>query len=412
MQGDTGKGRSPFYPGQPVPVEFFAGRRDQIERIVRAAGQVRNGKPQALFLVGEYGIGKSSLAAYARRLLEKDCALLGIHVFLGGAKDVADVATKTVEATIKARVYQPTVSEKIRNFLAKYVGQPEVFGVSIDFERLRADGPGLSRGFLPFLRELLARVREDGPAGILLILDEINGISANPEFAHFIKTVVDENATGDEPVPLLLMLCGTEERRRDLIGHHPPVERIFDVVDIAPMTEPEMVGFYTKAFESVGMAVLPDAMKRLCHYAAGFPRVMHTIGDEVFWADRDSVVDLPDATAGVIGAAREIGRKFVDAQVYQALMSKDYRSILEKLGRAQFDIAFKKADIEQGLTPTEQGKFDNFLQRMKRLQVLRSGDAKGEYVFCSRIVRLYIVLNSLPPSSPEDEPPVVSDRAS
>jgi predicted ATPase len=42
-----------------VPVEFFAGRRDQIERIVRAAGQVRNGKPQALFLVGEYGIGKS-----------------------------------------------------------------------------------------------------------------------------------------------------------------------------------------------------------------------------------------------------------------------------------------------------------------------------------------------------------------
>ena len=214
MQDDTGKGRSPFYPGQPVPVEFFAGRGDQIARIVRAAGQVRLGKPQALFVVGEYGIGKSSLAAYARRLVEKDYALLGIHVFLGGAKDVADVATKTVEATIKARVYQPTVTDKIRNFLAKYVGQPEVFGVSVDFERLRADGPGLSRGFLPFLRELLERVREDGPAGILLILDEINGISANPEFAHFIKTVVDENATGDDPVPLLLMLCGTEEAPR------------------------------------------------------------------------------------------------------------------------------------------------------------------------------------------------------
>ena len=172
-----------------------------------------------------------------------------------------------------------------------------------------------------------------------------------------------------------------------------------------------MVGFYTKSFASVGMTVMPDAMKRLCHYAAGFPRVMHTIGDEVFWADRDNVVDMPDATAGVLGAAREIGRKFVDAQVYQALMSRDYRSILDKLGRAQFDIAFKKADIEQGLTATERGKFNNFLQRMKRLQVLRSGDAKGEYVFCSRIVRLYILLNSLPPSSPDDEPPVVSDKA-
>jgi hypothetical protein len=404
MPDDTGKGRSPFYPGQPVPVEFFAGRGDQIARIVRAAGQVRFGKPQALFVVGEYGIGKSSLAAYARRLVEKDYALLGIHVFLGGARDVADVATKTVEATIKARVYQPTVSEKIRNFLAKYVGQPEVFGVSVDFERLRADGPSLSRGFLPFLRELLVRVREDGPAGIMLILDEINGISANPDFVHFIKTIVDENATGPEPVPLFLMLCGTEERRRDMIERHPPVERIFDVVDIAPMTVPEMEGFYTKTFESVGMGVQPEAMQSLCHYAAGFPRVMHTIGDEVFWADRDRVVDVHDAVSGIVGAAREIGRKFVDAQVYKALTSKDYRSILNKLGRAPFDSSFKKADIERDLTATEQRKFTNFLHRMKVLQVLRSGDTKGEYVFCSRIVRLYLLLNSVPPTPPNNEP--------
>jgi hypothetical protein len=138
---------------------------------------------------------------------------------------------------------------------------------------------------------------------------------------------------------------------------------------------------------------------------------MHTIGDAAFWADRDGVIDLADATAGVIGAANDIGRKFVDAQVYQALMSKDYRSILDKLGRAQFDIAFKKADIEQGLTTTEKGKFNNFLQRMKRLQVLRSGDEMGEYVFCSRIVRLYIAMNSFLQSPPESGPPVVSDRA-
>jgi len=40
------KGQSPFYPGQPVPVELFVGRQDQLDRIIkRGVGQVERGKP-------------------------------------------------------------------------------------------------------------------------------------------------------------------------------------------------------------------------------------------------------------------------------------------------------------------------------------------------------------------------------
>ena len=66
------KGKSPFYPGQPVPVELFVGRRSQLDRILqRGAGQVASGKPVSLFVQGEYGIGKSSIAAIARRVSEE-----------------------------------------------------------------------------------------------------------------------------------------------------------------------------------------------------------------------------------------------------------------------------------------------------------------------------------------------------
>ena len=41
------KGKSPFYPGQPVPVELFTGRINEIQRITRAIKQVELGKPQA-----------------------------------------------------------------------------------------------------------------------------------------------------------------------------------------------------------------------------------------------------------------------------------------------------------------------------------------------------------------------------
>lgn len=389
------KGISPFYPGQPVPVDFFVGRQKEIDRILRAVRQVEAGKPQALFLTGEYGIGKSSLAGFMRFYAEKEHCLFGIHVLLGGASSLEEVAVKTVEAVLKTPAYEPTLIDKARNVLAKYVGKQELFGIQINFEALKADGPSISSGYLPFLSQLLDRLREEGMQGIMLIFDEINGITSSPKFAHFIKALVDENALSPKPVPILLMLCGVEERRCEMIHHHQPIERIFDIVEINPMTDPEMRDFFHKAFLSQNMQVKDDAMSLLCHYSAGFPKIMHIVGDATFWIDQDGVIDKDDAFAGIMLAAEDIGRKFVDQQVLKALKSRDYHSIMEKMSKQPFDLSFQKGDIEKELSDTEKNKFNNFLQRMKKLAVLRSGDVQGEYVFNSRLVRLYIMLNSL-----------------
>lgn len=386
------KGISPFYPGQPVPIELFVGRQKEIEKIARALKQVELGKPQAIFLTGEYGIGKSSLAGFMRYYAEKENHLLGIHVFLGGATTIEDVAVKTVEAVLKTPAYEPTLMEKIRGILSKYVGKQELFGVQINFEALKKDSPNISHGYLPFLRQLLERLQEDGIKGILLILDEVNGITSTPKFAHFIKSLVDENALSPKPIPLMLMLSGVEERRREMIQHHQPVERIFDIVEINPMTESEMKDFFNNAFQSQNIRVDGEAMPLLCRYSAGFPKVMHIVGDSTFWSDNDGVIDENDALEGVVVAAEDIGRKFVDQQVLKALRSEDYHSIMEKMSVLPFGLSFQKTDLEKGLSESEKKKVDNFLQRMKKLKVLRSGDVQGEWIFNSRLVRLYILL--------------------
>ncbi len=389
------KGKSPFYPGQPVPIEFFIGRMNEIERIRRSLKQVELGKPQMIFLTGEYGIGKSSLAGFMKYWAEKDNHILGIHVLLGSAESLEDIAIKTVETVIKTRIYESTIPEKIRNFLSKYIGKQELFGVSINLKELKADGPDISQGYLSFLQELLNRLKDDGIKGIMLILDEINGITNNPQFAHFIKTLVDENALNSTPLPLMLMLCGVEERRRDMIQHHQSIERIFDIVEIKPMDKSEMKDFFTKTLNSVDMKITKEAMPFLCHYSAGFPKIMHIIGDAVFWIDKDNIVNEADAISGVLAAADEVGRKFVEIQVYNALHSKDYHSILAKIGKENISLSFQKTTIEEKLSSIEKRKFNNFLQRMKRLKVLKSGDEFGEYIFNSRLVSLYIHLNSI-----------------
>jgi hypothetical protein len=122
---------------------------------------------------------------------------------------------------------------------------------------------------------------------------------------------------------------------------------------------------------------------------------MHIIGDNIFWVNQDSLVDQDDAISGILSAAEEIGKKFVDQQVLSALRSNDYRSILAKLAKENFDLSFKKGDIEKGLTESEKKKFHNFLQRMKKLGLLKAGDEKGEYIFTSRLARLYVRFKSI-----------------
>lgn len=399
MAADMSKGKSPFYPGQPVPVELFVGRAKQIDRIMnRAVAQVSAGKPIAVFVQGEYGIGKSSIAGFVQWIAEKHQALHGIYAPLGGARELSDVAVTVLEATLRSGAFDPKRSEKVRNWLAKYIGRQELFGFTLNAEALRKDAPSLATpfGMLGFLTETVERLKDDGIKGIFLVLDEINGITENPQFANFIKGLVDTNAMSSKPLPLLLMLCGVEERRRQMIQKHQPVDRIFDVIEIESMDVKEMEAFFQRAFDSVSMPVEPSAMSILTQYSAGFPKIMHLVGDAAFWIDRDGIIKQADALTAVFLAAEEVGKKYVDQQVYRALRSPDYKSILAKIGKMDPDtMSFKKADVASGLTESEKKKFNNFLQEMKSLNVLRSGDVPGEYIFNVRMVRLYIWLQSL-----------------
>jgi hypothetical protein len=118
---------------------------------------------------------------------------------------------------------------------------------------------------------------------------------------------------------------------------------------------------------------------------------MHLIGDWAYWTDQDLVVDAEDAVRAVIDAAEDFGRRHVDQQVLAALRSSDYRSIL---GKTTDTARFSKKDVEVKLDESERKKFNNFLQKMKALKVLRSGEVQGEYIFTMQLVRIYLHLKS------------------
>jgi AAA ATPase domain len=389
------KGRSPFYPGQPVPLELFVGRQKQIDHIrVRGVGQVALGKPVSMYVRGEYGIGKSSIAAYCQAVAEKEHGLLGIYAALGGVDSLDEFGERVLEAAVRAGALDATRSEKLREFFSKYIAETSLFGVKLKLQQIKADAPDVARGLLPFLEKLLERLKGTGTNGIFLVLDEINGIAANPRFAPYLKSLVDTNALAAKPVPLLLMLCGVEARRSELIRVHQSIDRVFDIVDIGAMSDDEVRSFFARAFESVHMTVAPDAMSNLIYFSAGVPKIMHLVGDEAFWLAKGPELTAGESVTAVIQATEAFGRKYIDAQVYEAIRSKDYIAILSQISEDYSGTTFGRAAVRKRLTEAQQRKFDNFLQKMQALQVIQQGQSPGEWRFIHPMILLYVWLRN------------------
>ena len=86
--------------------------------------------------------------------------------------------------------------------------------------------------------------------------------------------------------------------------------------------------------------------------------------------------------SGIVRAADDIGKKFVDQQIVSELRSADYRSILDKVAVIRpTDKTFRKSELDPKLTESEKRNFGNFIQKMKKLNVLKSGVEHGEYEF-------------------------------
>lgn len=393
---DINKGFCPFYPGQPIPVSLFTGRAEIVRRLMsRGARQVALGKSVAVFVQGEYGIGKSSIANYVQSAAEAELQLFPIYATLGGAENLNDVAASILEGILRSGATTPTRLGQLGDWIARLV-EPQLFGVKIDLKALKQEAPNISSPFalLSRLKDIHARLERANTRGLFLVLDEINGITKQPKFAHFIKSLIDANANDPRPLPFLLMLCGVEERRKEMIQQHPSMGRLFDVIPLSPMNDQEMREFFQKAFESVRMRVEDKALAIMTHYSGGLPKIMHEIGASAFWVTQDQVVSEADAVQAVRDAKDEIGRKYVEPEVYLALKSEAYHTILAKLGKLGKE-EFSKAELAAQLSVEERKKLNNFLQRLKKLHVLGEGKTKGTYAFKIRIVQVYIMLKSL-----------------
>ena len=388
------KERSPFTPGNPVPYELFVGRADKIEELIRYVRQIQFGRQENIFLEGDRGIGKSSLASFLRYLVSSKNNIIGIHVFLGRASTLEDMVRHIFEQLLKETKEEPWFKD-ISEFFLKHIKQIGLFGISVSFKPPDQDLKELVRKFPEVLNNLVKKIKEQ-KSGLLIALDDVNSLVEKVEFANWYKSFVDEVATHYKEFPVFIMLIGLPEKRDILSKHQPSLMRIFRVINIGKLSDNEVEEFLSQAFESVNIKVEAEAMNLMVKYSSGLPILMHEIGDATFWADTDGVIDSKDLIHGLLTAAENVGVKYLGPKVYRAIRSTNYRSILRKLGKIPLSRHFKKKDIEKRLNQEERKVFHNFLRRIKQLGVIEDDieRGRGAYRFVNELYPIYIFMES------------------
>lgn len=388
---------SPFYPNSPIPPSKFVGRKAELERANRAVSQVFYGQSKSLFVTGDFGSGKSSFLELLLDYAEREAFLIPLKVKLGGISTLEELVPRIIQSSIE-QTREHSAVENVKSWLSKYIESVEITGIKLNLKRIKEDLTNFS-DLNYFFKELFKRYPKETYKGFVLALDEINGIADNPQFAHFLKSFLEENQTLKNSIPILLCLAGTEERRLKIIKQHEPVARLFDVIGMEPLTEGETLHYIANTFNEIGVNVDASALKRIYKNSEGYPKMIQIICEEIFWMlGERKRIDDKITLLGLGEAANTIGRKFVDAQVQSAIKSEKYRKILDKIS-VQFvtQDRFSKKEIDSILSDAERTALTNFITKMRSLGVLQATETRGEYRFTNRMVRAYLYLNASKP---------------
>lgn len=395
------KEQSPFSPGKPVSPSLFMGRQEELTLVDRAIRQAGAGKPQYLFITGERGIGKSSLAGIALELGKREHGFVGVQAQIGAATTLEEACRRIYESLVDQISEKPLI-DKAREIFQRYISRVDLFGIGVEFKRDESTRQDLTVHFLSFLAQTVKAVLDSGHRGLLLIADDLNGVTRDPRFAMFLKSTVDQIAlTRMRELPWVLALVGVRERMDDMKEAQPSVGRIFQPIGLTLMDQQAAKTFYERAYSSVGHSWDDAAVDFMSRTVGGYPAMWHELGDAVFWYDDDQHISMRDALEGMVRAAQAVGCKYLKGPLYDELRSNVYRSILRFLAErsARLDmgkpLTFTRSEALQQLPPKEARNLDNFINKMRKLDVLRTVRGhRGQYEFTSFLFEFYVMLQS------------------
>ncbi|GIQ58152.1 hypothetical protein Flavo103_12880 [Flavobacterium collinsii] len=353
---------NPFNPNSPTGPGMFAGRLNEIEAIEQILLQTKANKGHGFLLLGQRGIGKTSLLNLVKYQAEGSIKAKGQNLnFLVIEIDISKETTpytiiRKIELALKRKLAKSEPTRKLFSDIWNFLGRVEVAGVKVNTSK-EHDKELLFEEFSYSLADTLKRITaktgekfETTHDGILLIIDEADNATKELDLGTFLKLLM-ERLQKEGSQQLMVGVSGLPKTKEILIESHPSSIRIFEELNLDRLSDDDIkyvikvVLDHSAQLNSLRTKIEEEAENSLVRLSEGFPHFIHQYGYCAFeLSDGVAITDknIQNGAFGTNGAIEKIGDKYYRDDFYNKIKVDSYRQVLIIMAEKLDDWVTKK----------------------------------------------------------------------
>jgi len=403
---------NPFKPGSPVPPGIFAGRAKEIELIYRAVVQTAFFSPQNVLIVGERGIGKTSVAIISKAIAQKEIPIFHdfkqplITAYFPIRKNThpAIVITQLIEELEQVLETYETILSSVQKyfetFLKRFKGI-SIKGLSLETHAEKNLTPDDVYSDARKVLRKIATACFNQPAGeqrgLCLIVDELDQMKDAESFSSFWKTL-QELLLADGVNNLMVIFVGMPEMIQSLNEDHESFLRTFTPINLDRMNDADARDVIHKALSKTTKTISHEAIDKIIYYSERYPHLIQEIGYTSFEVSNENEISLNDVENGVHGtidfkgSVDRLGELFFSKMYDEVKKSDNFKQILK--------IIANKSGINHNWVlrqeilddfPLKKTSCDSAIRTLKDKKILiKNPNKDGEYRLFSKMFQVYI----------------------
>jgi len=237
-----------------------------------------DGNPMNLAVLGERGIGKSSLLRkYESLAKEKKC--ITVRLDLDSSFDSINTLASVILSEIKkeGQVYSKllSASDKIERFFNDYNVSVELLGSGFGIGK-KADSPKSSLAFRSELSKIWNSIKDDVPAIVIMMdeaeeLEKIEG-GALPVLRNVFSRLAEEHCG------YLVIVSGKLQLFERIKKIHSPLARFFNPITLNEFSPQESLDALSKPLTDSYLRISEKAKKLIAKVSEGHPYIIQLFG--------------------------------------------------------------------------------------------------------------------------------------